>query len=86
MNEQAEATRTVKEVLSAWADGITTVRTAWRGRPNCERQTFVLLNAAGQEEAEAIHAFAVGAFSECKVTLSPAGFLDIAWPGKPGNT
>jgi hypothetical protein len=82
MNAQAQATRTVKATLDAYADQVGSVNTRWVGQPTCDQQTVIFLNASGWENAETIHTFVVGAFDECKVTLSGAGFISIAWPGK----
>jgi hypothetical protein len=81
VNVQAQTTRIVKAALSAYADQISTVTTRWVGKPTCDQQTIVMLNAAGRDNGGTVHAFAVAVFGECKVTLSPAGFVSIAWPG-----
>jgi hypothetical protein len=79
-NNQASTTRMVKAVMSSYADQITSVTTRHVMVGDCRQQTIVMLNATGWENGEHIHTFAVGAFPEAKVTLSPAGFLSISWP------
>jgi hypothetical protein len=79
-NNQASTTRMVKAVMSSYADQITSVNTRHVMVGDCRQQTIVMLNVTGWENGKHIHTYAVGAFPEAKVTLSPAGFLSISWP------